>query len=80
MIKLTYCLHRLPTLSREEFQQYWRGTHAPLVAAAREALGIRRYIQQHTVGSAVAEANTATCVQPASTARSRPRAFGVSTG
>lgn len=59
MIKLTYCLHRLPTLSRAEFQQYWRETHAPLVAAARDALGIRRYIQQHTVESAVAEANNA---------------------
>ena len=57
MIKLTYCLHRLPRLSRAQFQQYWRETHAPLVDAAREALGIRRYIQQHTVESAVALAN-----------------------
>jgi uncharacterized protein (TIGR02118 family) len=57
MIKLTYCLHRLPSLSREEFQSYWRGNHAPLVAAAREALGIRRYIQQHTVDSPIGAAN-----------------------
>ena len=57
MIKLTYCLHRLPTLSRAEFQDYWRNTHAPLVAAAREALGIRRYLQQHTSDSPLAVAN-----------------------
>lgn len=55
MIKLTYCLHRLPSLTREEFQHYWRETHAPLVAAAKDALGIRRYVQCHTVDSAVAE-------------------------
>jgi len=58
MIKLTYCLHRLPTLTRAEFQQYWRDTHAPLVAAARDALGIRRYIQQHTVDSTIGAANS----------------------
>ena len=57
MIKLTYCLHRLPSLSRAQFQDYWRNTHAPLVEAAREALGIRRYIQQHTVDSPIAAAN-----------------------
>ena len=57
MIKLTYCLHRLPSLSRAEFQEYWRGMHAPLVAAAREALGIRRYIQQHTIDSPIGAAN-----------------------
>lgn len=57
MIKLTYCLHRLPSLTREEFQHYWRTNHAPLVLAAREALGIRRYIQQHTVDSSIGAAN-----------------------
>lgn len=57
MIKLTYCLHRLPSLTRDEFQGYWRDTHAPLVAAAKDALGIRRYIQQHTVDSPIGAAN-----------------------
>ena len=32
MIKLTFCLRRLPHLSREQFQTYWREQHAPLVA------------------------------------------------
>ena len=48
MIKLTFCLHRLPGLTREEFQTYWFAKHAPLVARHRDALRIRRYIQMHT--------------------------------
>ena len=49
MIKLCFCLKRLPHLSRAEFQTYWRETHAPLVAARAEVLGIRRYVQVHTI-------------------------------
>ncbi len=56
MLKLTYCLHRLPALTREEFQAYWRDRHAPLVAEAAPALGIKRYIQQHTVDSPIVPA------------------------
>lgn len=47
MIKLTFCLRRLPHLSREEFQRYWREVHAPLVAARAATLGIVRYEQVH---------------------------------
>ena len=49
MIKLTFCLVRLPSLSREAFQNYWYGTHAPLVASVAEALQIRRYVQMHSL-------------------------------
>jgi len=52
MIKLTFCLTRLPHLSRDEFQAYWRGTHAPLVASVAETLQIRRYVQLHSLPSA----------------------------
>ena len=48
MLKLTYCLHRLPSLTREEFRRYWRERHAPLVKAAAPHLGIARYIQCHS--------------------------------
>ena len=47
MIKLTFCLKRKPGLSLEEFQDYWRHKHAPLVAKYKEVLGIRRYVQCH---------------------------------
>ncbi len=49
MVKLLFCLRRQPRLSREEFQRYWRESHAPLVAARAAALGVRRYVQRHTI-------------------------------
>ena len=49
MIKLTFCLRRLPQLTRAEFQDYWFERHAPLVASVREALKIRRYVQLHSL-------------------------------
>jgi len=56
MIKLVYCLRRLPELSREEFQRYWRENHSPLVRDRAGALGIRRYVQVHTLDSPLNEA------------------------
>lgn len=47
MIKLNFCLRRLPHLSREEFQHYWLESHAPLVAARAKTLGIVKYEQVH---------------------------------
>lgn len=47
MIKLTFCLRRLPQLSSAEFQRYWLETHAPLVRKNQEALAIKRYVQTH---------------------------------
>jgi uncharacterized protein (TIGR02118 family) len=49
MVKLVFCLRRLPHLSREEFQRYWRETHGPLVRTHAGALRIRRYVQVHTL-------------------------------
>ncbi|MEW5688348.1 MAG: EthD domain-containing protein [Pseudomonadota bacterium] len=49
MIKLTFCLVRLPHLTREAFQTYWRETHGPLVASVAETLRIRRYVQLHSL-------------------------------
>jgi len=49
MIKLTFCLIRLPHLTREEFLDYWRGTHAGLVTSVREPLRIRKYVQSHSL-------------------------------
>jgi hypothetical protein len=49
MIGLVYILRRLPNLSLEEFQRYWRETHGPLVAGHANSLGISRYIQDHKI-------------------------------
>ena len=56
MIKLTFCLRRLPHLSREEFQKYWLETHAPLVRERAQAIGALRYVQLHTGHDAFNEA------------------------
>ena len=56
MMKLVYCLRRLPEQSREEFQRYWRETHGPLVRERASALGIKRYVQVHTLESPLNEA------------------------
>lgn len=56
MIKLTFCLHRLPSLSREAFQEYWFEKHAPLVLKHRDALRIRRYVQMHSAATELNEA------------------------
>jgi uncharacterized protein (TIGR02118 family) len=64
VIKLTFCLRRLDGMSREEFQTYWRETHAPLVASVAETLNIRRYVQQHTMDDAIND--------PIRTSRSAP--------
>ena len=56
MIKLVFCLRRLPQLSREEFQRYWFERHAPLVRSHAAALKIRRYVQTHTGEQALNDA------------------------
>jgi uncharacterized protein (TIGR02118 family) len=53
MIKLSFCLVRLPHLTREAFQAYWLGTHAPLVASVADELQIRRYVQTHSLSPEV---------------------------
>ncbi len=49
MIRLNFVLRRLPHLDVDEFQQYWREQHGPLVASFQRTLGMRRYVQSHTV-------------------------------
>lgn len=49
MIRLTFVLRRKPGMSLAEFQQYWRGTHGPLVARHSTTLNILRYVQLHTL-------------------------------
>ena len=65
MLHLIFCLRRLPHLSREEFQRYWRERHAPLVQAHAAALAIRRYVQAHTIEHPVAQGAAAARGAPA---------------
>jgi len=60
MIKLSFCLRRLPSLSREQFQKYWFETHGPLVRKHAAALRIQRYVQTHTLLGDAADSLRAT--------------------
>ena len=53
MIKLVFCCHRNPEMSRAEFQDYWLNRHGPLVRSLREQLPqMLRYVQSHTRATA----------------------------
>jgi len=65
MIKLTFCLARLPSLTRDAFQKYWYERHAPLVARHSEVLRIRRYVQMHSLTDPLNEAIRASRAAPA---------------
>lgn len=49
MIRLTYVLRRKADITFSDFQSYWLGKHGPKVQAAATDLGIRRYVQVHTI-------------------------------
>lgn len=52
MAHLMFCLRRLPHLTREQFQDYWRNVHGPLVRSHVEALGLSAYVQNHALPDA----------------------------
>ena len=56
MVKLVFCARRLPHLSRDDFQRYWREVHGPLVRKHADTLCIRRYVQVHALEHPINEA------------------------
>ncbi len=56
MIRLVFALRRKSGLSLEEFHDYWRRKHGPLVASFAEDLNILRYVQTHTIDDGSNEA------------------------
>jgi uncharacterized protein (TIGR02118 family) len=55
LLKLTFCLRRLPSLSVLEFQDYWLNNHGPLVRRLQPALGMVRYVQLHRLDTDLAD-------------------------
>jgi hypothetical protein len=49
MIKLVYVFRRLPGLSLQQCQKYWREEHSQLVRRHAKALRVLRYVQVHTI-------------------------------
>lgn len=56
MIKLVMCVSRLPELTRAEFQDYWLNHHGPLLQKFAAAYKVCRYIQSHTIDTALNKA------------------------
>ena len=48
MVKLVYCIHRKPGLSREEFIRYWADVHAPIGARIP---GLRRLVHSYALAA-----------------------------
>jgi uncharacterized protein (TIGR02118 family) len=55
VLKLTFCLRRLPSLSLAEFQDYWLNKHGSLVRRLQPALGMVRYVQLHRLDGDLAD-------------------------
>ena len=51
MIKFVMCLHRHPDMTREQFQDYWKNSHAPLFQSFADTHKAKRYVQDHTIDS-----------------------------
>lgn len=57
MLKITYCMRRLPHLSREEFQTHYRRKHTRVLSQEDGAkLQMRRYVQLHASSEEACEA------------------------
>ena len=49
MIKFIMCCTRHPSMTREQFQDYWLNKHAPLFQKFAETYKTKRYVQCHTI-------------------------------
>jgi len=49
MTKMVFVIRRLPHMSLEEFQSYWREKHGPLAQKNLPKMRCKRYIQTHTL-------------------------------
>jgi uncharacterized protein (TIGR02118 family) len=47
MVKMIFCLKRLPGIEPEEFSSYWRNNHAELFRTFAKSLRVTRYTQSH---------------------------------
>jgi len=53
MLRMLYCLHRLPSLSLAQFHSYWSDVHAPLVRRHASTIGLKYYCQHHSLDDEV---------------------------
>lgn len=48
MIKCCFLVYRRPQLTREQFEDYWSRVHSRLAVETAPAMGMIRYVQNHT--------------------------------
>jgi uncharacterized protein (TIGR02118 family) len=51
MIKFIMCCTRHPSMTREEFQDYWLNSHGPFYIKFSKEFGTKKYVQCHTINS-----------------------------
>ncbi|MEW8073113.1 MAG: EthD domain-containing protein [Candidatus Thiodiazotropha sp.] len=45
------CITRHPSMTRDEFKDYWINKHDPFFMSNADAMGAKRYVQSHTLDS-----------------------------
>ncbi len=55
MIKFVMCITRHPTMSSEEFSDYWMNKHGPFFMENAGAMRALKYVQSHTVDTPLNE-------------------------
>jgi len=49
LIKFVMCITRHPSMTREEFKDYWMNKHGPFFMNNADAMGAIKYVQSHTL-------------------------------
>lgn len=49
MVKFIMCCTRHPDMTREQFQDYWLNSHAPLFMKNASIMRAKKYVQSHTI-------------------------------
>ncbi len=55
MIKFVMCLRRHPTMTREQFQDYWENSHGPFFMKNASTMRAKKYVQSLTVDTPLNE-------------------------
>lgn len=55
MIKFVMCLTRHPSMTREEFRDYWQNKHGPFFMANADTMGAKKYVQSQTLSTPLNE-------------------------
>jgi len=55
MIKMVMCIRRHPSMTREQFQEYWLNQHGPFFQKHAADMRAKKYVQSHTLDTPLNE-------------------------